>query len=163
MGRWMRLARSALAVSWPLARTAHRATSSRAPGRYHPTRYDGASNKEDDVAVISRRCRLVRDDAGDAATPASARPLALPGSFSGIIGFNGDRDVFSVQVPRANARLELALALVTDYEGAVAQPRSNLDAGVQLLNAQGSVVQEWGNDAGLLTGNLRTEPLNLVS
>ena len=57
---------------------------------------------------------FVSDDVGNTTT--DAHPLGVPGAFAGVIGFNGDVDVFSVQVPPGGGkRLNITLNLADAY------------------------------------------------
>jgi len=56
--------------------------------------YEGADNRQDDVAVMSGHGLPVRtDDHGD--TPAAATKLALPATATGVISARGDQDAFT--------------------------------------------------------------------
>ena len=128
------------------------------------SRYRGATNTEDDVAIIAQKCPLLPDDVGDSIDTAKPLPQ-LPASFEGLIGFGGDKDVFSFRASRG-ARVTVTLALVAPYYSpgysssgnaattGASQGRSNLDAEVSLLNRTGHVLRTWLNGAGLLSGVL---------
>ena len=130
-------------------------------------RYLNATNKEDDVAIIASHCPLDPDDAGGPPADADLR-LALPDTlarFSGIIGFEGDTDVFSFEAKK-DARVAIIFAITGAYyssdmaqQNSKGEPRSNLDAEVAVMDAAGAVLKSWGNSDGLLSGLLKTDGL----
>ena len=120
-------------------------------------RYAGATNTEDDVAILSNRLGLRPDDIGDTLETAAA--LSLPANVSGTVGFSGDVDIFKFQLSRSG-RVEATLSLVGPFvrEGAVVgRGRSNLDAELALLDGKGAALQAWTNDDGLLAGTFTSE------
>ncbi len=92
--------------------------------------YAGATNQEDDLAVMAAHGAIpVGDDVGD--TPATATPLgAGSGSAQGVIGSATDRDVFSFATDGGS--------VVATVSPNPASP--NLDARLELLDGSGNVV-----------------------
>lgn len=126
----------------------------------HATRYKGATNTSDDIAVINTHLDFVKDDVGN--TSATALALSLPGNFSGLIGYGGDVDVFSITVP-GSKRLNLSFALLPVYSNGTNEfPRSDLDAELLLNTSAGALVEMWTNPYGLLQGSFKSSVLKQV-
>lgn len=87
--------------------------------------YQGASNAQDDVAVIAAHAPLRPDDHGDHA--ASATPLAGGGTVDGVLATAADVDAFSVTGD----------GLVTVSVGHPTHLDSNLDLRLTVLDGQG--------------------------
>lgn len=149
-----------------IAKHCHRACAGLTSLRSYVTcRYPNANNKEDDVAIIARRCPFVPDDVGD--TVANATRLEqLPASYDGLLSLGGDTDVFAFDADKA-ARLVITLALVDAYRGPGSeqnggqQPRTDLSAQLRLMSSNGAVLQSWINERGLLQGSFKTGKLPL--
>lgn len=132
---------------------------------YHQTccRYEGANNKEDDIAIISKTCPLVPDDVGNSIT--NATRLQVPGSFNGLISFGGDIDVFSFNANKgAVVTITLALADTfvwnSSFAGSVSRfDRSNLNAEVVLMDSAGLALKSWSGSSSLLQGALKSDAL----
>ena len=106
---------------------------------YVPTtnrRYVGATNTEDDVAILGSKLGLRPDDVGDTLDTATA--LSLPANFSGMVGLGGNADVFKFQVP-TSARVVATLSLLDPFVRwgeAEGRGRSNLDAELALVSGR---------------------------
>lgn len=129
-----------------------------------PRRYQGATNTEDDIAIIAARAALVGDDVGDDITNATRLP-PLPASFSGLIGYGGDSDVFAFEAQRYS-RVTVTLALVDPYypqngtqQMGRGQPRSDLDTELTLVSRDGRTLKSWSDASGLLFGAFKTDGL----
>ena len=114
--------------------------------------------QQDDIQVISTRVPFVPDDVGD--TPQNATLLGrLPATVSGIIGYNGDVDVFSFYA-LSGTRVSIQLSLLAAYSSyGRTWERSNLDAEVTIMDVDTKTVAIWGNPNGLLSGSFTSEKL----
>jgi len=92
--------------------------------------YPGATNLEDDVAIIERALGFVPDDHGD--TPDTATPLAAPSTILGLAGF-GDVDAFTLATGDAPVRVTL-----TPASSSVEVP--NLRAALVVTDAAGNEI-----------------------
>lgn len=123
------------------------------PGR-HLNSYPDASNKDDEISIISRSIPFVADEANN--TFAQAVPLTSANSpFQGVIGFNGDVDVFSLQGSTGDQK-RITFMLVNDFQAGNSSylQRSNLNAEVTLHGPSGPI-QTWAQvSGGLLSGVL---------
>jgi len=134
--------------------------------------YNGANNRQDDFAIMSRFLSLRVDDAGRTAGtaivfPATASGGTSRGSFDGVLERNGDEDVFTVTAgPGAftasvtpavlSPDADLVLTLL-DQAGAViatANPGTTLDASISANLASGGVYYIKVNGTGY--GNAAT-------
>ena len=122
--------------------------------------YAGANNLQDDVSIINQTCPFVADDVGDNFTV--ARPLKMAESFQGVIGFDGDVDMFSFE-GSAGKQLLVSFSLVDDFSPGPSEffQRANLDAQVALYSGDtGGVLQTFTNDGdGVFSGFFTTSPL----
>lgn len=95
--------------------------------------YAGATNTQDDLAIIARHAALRPDDHPDVtpgARPGSAATVLHPGMpATGVIASRVDTDVFTF-----TASGRLALEVTTQSE------KANLDVGLTVLDAEGRVV-----------------------
>lgn len=94
--------------------------------------YAGATNNEDDLAIIARSTDYRPDDYAD--TTAAATVVASNSVTSGNIGRTGDRDVFAVDV--ANGALSVQLRPPSGQDG-----WSNLTATLTVRNSLGAVME----------------------
>lgn len=145
-----------------MARWREQGSNPRSSRPLPPPRYVNATNVTDAVAVIAKTCPLATG--GPGSTAATAQPLLLPDTYSGILGFRGDKDYFKFQ-GQANSSVRITFSLVDDYVRDVGgsrnvyYQRSNLDAEVALLDARGVALQTWTNDEGVLSGLFTAGPL----
>lgn len=89
--------------------------------------YLGATNLQDDLAVISRTAPLRADDHGDQA--ASATRIAPGTPVSGVVSSRGDVDAFTF-----TAAGPVTMAVTTQ------EVKANLDVGLTLLDASGRTI-----------------------
>ena len=126
-------------------------------------RYPGATNTENDIAIISKHLSLLADDVGNTIADATTLP-ELPTSFRGLISFGGDTDVVSFQANNGT-RLTVVISLVSPYFADITQQlgkgeaRSNLDAELTLMDSAGDVLKAWSNDVNLLSGEFNSDVL----
>lgn len=106
--------------------------------------YPGAVRREDDVAVIAANGAPLRaDDHGD--TPDTATPVAPGAVTRGVVTTRADRDVLLVETP-CTGTIDAAVTPV---------PGGNLDVGLRLLRADGTVQEVGGtgtHGAGAVLG-----------
>lgn len=100
--------------------------------------YTGATNREDDLAIIGTYLPLRRDDHGDAA--AAATNVTSGQARTGIIGTRADTDWFRVTTSGGSITVNATPWL----------PRPDLDLRVQLVNANGAVLATF-DPAGATT------------
>jgi hypothetical protein len=99
--------------------------------------YHDASNKEDDMAVISRMIPLLPDDVGN--VPGAAAPLANKVVTRGTILGANDVDVFRITAAPGGlfVRVQLVPEWAKELPGWAKVPvcRTNLDVRIQLANS----------------------------
>ena len=92
--------------------------------------YVGATNTEDDLAVMEAHgLAVIADDHGDAAATATVLP-AGPVDTTGLIGTAGDVDVFQIDLPAGAAQFIVTPAAVG----------ANLDARLELHDSAGVLI-----------------------
>ena len=90
--------------------------------------YDGATNHEDDLAIIAKSIPPLPDDYGDGSDPTSA---SMGSTHVGLVGVDGDVDAFSISSPDA------VKITVTPTD-----PLTNLDVRLRVLDSSGHVVAD---------------------
>lgn len=97
--------------------------------------YPGASNQEDDIAIITSRVSLRADAVGN--TPETAKPLQKANKsfkYSGLLEHYEDVDVFSIQ--HSGGKFSVS---VDPFRAASFTGGNNVDLGLQLLGPQGDL------------------------
>lgn len=101
--------------------------------------YSGASNQQDDLAVIAGHLPVVTDDHGDTVATATALPSSATGATTrdGVIGTSGDVDVFSFVVDELTESTTVRVA-----PRSLAGGNPNVKVRLDVLDASGALLHE---------------------
>jgi hypothetical protein len=97
--------------------------------------YSGATNTEDDLAIISGTANGFGFSSDESTGIISAAPVTLNGSTAGIISSAADFDYFSIDtIVSGSVNLTVTSGVATTGQA------RNLDVGIELLNSTGTVI-----------------------
>lgn len=111
--------------------------------------FRGAISQTDSFARIARILHVRADDAGDTIQTASRLPLSpgrlveMEGSLSGIIGQQGDKDVYAVELTKTVLHAEI---MPPEWTNGRVASSTNLAAEIALVDASGNVLERSFRD-----------------